>query len=432
MTVHARPPRLNVLCVSLTDRLNGAERVMLELAEGIDRTRFHPTVVVPAEGAVSRQAAAHGLETVVIPSRRWLPFDHDPAAGSYHWRRYTEEVPVAVAAMVDVIRERRIHVVYSASATILHGALAALVAGRAHVHHLQEILGDGNLGLVMPRQRPQYAYQLIGALASRVVCISDASEADAGETISPAQRRRVPLGFGAHVPTTPPIALPSQPGERVRLGIVGGVWRPKGTDIIASVITRVNAMLEGVHIYWLGPGDKQTTDRLTAASTINGVPHLHFLGYADSVWPFMQAIDFLVHPSRSECFPRVLMEAALAGRAVVATRCGGAAEIVVDGETGLLTDVDDVEALAGAIVRLATEPARARAMGAAARTRASAFTMDRFVSGMQNVLDEAYLAGPVVASPAARRMLATLLNVPAVVLPAARTARATMWGGSRC
>jgi glycosyltransferase involved in cell wall biosynthesis len=56
-------------------------------------------------------------------------------------------------------------------------------------------------------------------------------------------------------------------------------------------------------------------------------------------------------------------------RPVVSTFSGGVPEIVENGETGLLVERDDPEALADAIVALLADPARARAMGEAGHRR---------------------------------------------------------------
>ena len=64
-----------------------------------------------------------------------------------------------------------------------------------------------------------------------------------------------------------------------------------------------------------------------------------------------------------------------AGRPGVAYRFGAPAEAIIDGTSGLLAPEGDVPALADALVELLGAPARARAMGAAARERmASSFT----------------------------------------------------------
>lgn len=81
--------------------------------------------------------------------------------------------------------------------------------------------------------------------------------------------------------------------------------------------------------------------------------------------------DVCVVPSVwHEPFGLVAVEAMAAGRAVVASRTGGLADIVLDGKTGLLVTPGDAAALAGALSRLLDDPGERARMGKAGRARA--------------------------------------------------------------
>jgi glycosyltransferase involved in cell wall biosynthesis len=73
--------------------------------------------------------------------------------------------------------------------------------------------------------------------------------------------------------------------------------------------------------------------------------------------------------SYREGLPRSLVEAAAAGRPIVATDVSGCREVVHDGEEGLLVPLGDAEAAAQALARLAADPALRARMGAAANAR---------------------------------------------------------------
>jgi glycosyltransferase involved in cell wall biosynthesis len=75
----------------------------------------------------------------------------------------------------------------------------------------------------------------------------------------------------------------------------------------------------------------------------------------------------LVLPSRSEGLPRVVIEAFCRGRAVVGSRAGGIPDVVEHERNGLLVDVDDIDALADALVRALSDRAPAERLGAQAR-----------------------------------------------------------------
>ncbi len=95
-----------------------------------------------------------------------------------------------------------------------------------------------------------------------------------------------------------------------------------------------------------------------------------FLGLRKDVARLLQAADLFLLSSVSEGIPLTVIEAMCAGLPVVCTRVGGTAEVIIDGETGLLTAAGDDAAIAGAILRLIGDPARRQMMGDAGRQRA--------------------------------------------------------------
>jgi 2-polyprenyl-3-methyl-5-hydroxy-6-metoxy-1,4-benzoquinol methylase len=114
-----------------------------------------------------------------------------------------------------------------------------------------------------------------------------------------------------------------------------------------------------------------------------------FVGHQDDVYPWLDAIDVVVHASLGEPFGLVVVEAMALGKPVVATAAGGPVEIIEDGVSGILTRPGDVAALAGAVEGLLGAPTTALALGARARERAREFsdqrTAEQFVSLIRQV-----------------------------------------------
>jgi glycosyltransferase involved in cell wall biosynthesis len=97
------------------------------------------------------------------------------------------------------------------------------------------------------------------------------------------------------------------------------------------------------------------------------------LGIEGFVSPIADAIDasaVVVVPSLGEGFGMVALEAMERARPVLAAEIGGLGELVVHGETGVLVPSGEAEPLAQALVELARDPERRRAMGEAGRRRA--------------------------------------------------------------
>lgn len=95
-------------------------------------------------------------------------------------------------------------------------------------------------------------------------------------------------------------------------------------------------------------------------------------GHRPNAARLLGGFDIFSHPSRKDASPYAVIEASAAGLPVVAWKDGGMAEIVKDGETGLLAPLDDVGGLAQRLDQLIGDATAARAMGAAGRERVKA------------------------------------------------------------
>jgi glycosyltransferase involved in cell wall biosynthesis len=80
---------------------------------------------------------------------------------------------------------------------------------------------------------------------------------------------------------------------------------------------------------------------------------VRFLGWREDAAALLAAADMLVCPSRHEPLGNVVIEAWAAGKSVVAASSAGPAVLVRDGVNGLLVPVEDADALARAVTRLA-------------------------------------------------------------------------------
>jgi glycosyltransferase involved in cell wall biosynthesis len=149
-------------------------------------------------------------------------------------------------------------------------------------------------------------------------------------------------------------------GARVLL-CVSRLAEQKGVDVAVRALARVRETEPRAVLVVLGEGPERP--RLAG----DGV---YLPGRVGDVASWYRRAELLVHPARWEGFGLALLEAMLAGKAVVAARASAAPELVVDGETGVLVPPDDAGALAEAVLRLLEDPARSATMGAAGLIRA--------------------------------------------------------------
>jgi glycosyltransferase involved in cell wall biosynthesis len=150
----------------------------------------------------------------------------------------------------------------------------------------------------------------------------------------------------------------------------------KGQDLMVQAVLRCSPNVTLTLI-----GDAQTPFGREVRALAGGNPRVRFLGFRNDVSTLLPAFDGYLCASHCEAFGLSLAEATAAGLPIIATAVGGIPEVVIDGANGCLVPVNDVAAMAAAIVRLLTNPALSQAQGAAGRLRyLQHFSVHRMVS----------------------------------------------------
>jgi glycosyltransferase involved in cell wall biosynthesis len=127
------------------------------------------------------------------------------------------------------------------------------------------------------------------------------------------------------------------------------------------------------------------------ARILNVDANIRFLGHRADVERVLAALDVFVLSSRSEGLSNTILEAMASGVAVVATAVGGASELVVHGETGLLTVSGDADSLASAISLLIRDGGMRARLASAARERAiGEFGLSRMIDGYTALYERLY------------------------------------------
>jgi glycosyltransferase involved in cell wall biosynthesis len=115
---------------------------------------------------------------------------------------------------------------------------------------------------------------------------------------------------------------------------------------------------------------------------------VRFLGHWPNVPTLLRSLDIFVLASKFEPFGVAILEAKAAGVAIVATRVNEIPEILSDGESGLLSPAEDPDALAHALIRLATDPALRARLGRRARLEAEQrHSLDAVVDAYQQLYE---------------------------------------------
>jgi len=197
------------------------------------------------------------------------------------------------------------------------------------------------------------------------------------------------------LPATPsrlPRRSPPLPGQPLRIGYIGRFDPVKGVHVLVEAVRRlppsppIELRLYGVAH---GPEAQRYLARLRAAA--EGDRRIVFSGELSDEhrWDILADLDILAVPSLClETGPLVVLEAFAAGLPVVGSKLGGVAELVSDGQNGILLPPGDVYAWARAFQRLASEPHLLTALTAGIpRVRSSLAVVEEMLHLYAGLLD---------------------------------------------
>jgi glycosyltransferase involved in cell wall biosynthesis len=367
-----------VLYVMPVAQRGGAEVVFLNLVRHLDRARFRPFVVLLEDGPFVQDIRDAGIESSVITSGRV----RHAAAGVR-----------AVRAIRRLIRERQIDVVHTFNPKAhIYGGLAAAFAGSACLLHLHGVprISASRDGLV----------SAIAAIvpADDVVACSE-YVARGYRQAWPWRRDAVVIHNGTGIDVDRFRSLTT--GVREEFGI-----RPdspllvmacrlqygKGVHVAIDALSRIRArhpevrlLVVGGSLFGLDPGYEQAVRERAREIGVDDL--VTFTGFRSDAHRFLSAADVVVHSSVDpDSFPTVILESMMLGRAVVASDCGGPAEMIDDEVTGVLTRPGSVEQLADACVRLIGSSELRERLGAAASQKArTLLTADRMARAFEDL-----------------------------------------------
>jgi glycosyltransferase involved in cell wall biosynthesis len=173
--------------------------------------------------------------------------------------------------------------------------------------------------------------------------------------------------------------------------VVGTIGRMVPVKDQRSLINAIALLREGgVDCSAVLVGDGPLRGELQRYAAERGVEsYVHFAGERHDVHEIIRAFDVFALVSISEGLSNTTMEAMASGIPVVATRVGGADELVVDGTTGRLVPPSSPTALADALKSLLQDERRRAAFGAAARERMEGeFGLSRMISNYEQLYRE--------------------------------------------
>jgi glycosyltransferase involved in cell wall biosynthesis len=374
-------PRTVLIIMPLADLTGGSQRKLRDFARQFDRSRLELVVAFLTDGPLVEQVRDTGVRAVVVEAGRLRQVGRFTATVSRLARLTTEAGADLVMSWMG-----KAH---------LYASPAALLAGRPSLMCQQEL----------PHRTPKH--WLESHLPGLGVVANARHVADAQRRLNP--KRPVWYAYpGVDLELFDPSLQPSPTevrrtlglsADRRLIGMFGRLDRWKCAHVFVNAFARVaakHADVDGLIVgapHDLDPGYAREVTGMIGKLGL--AERLRMVGYQPNPASWMQAVDIMTHPADHEPFGQVIVQGMALGKPVVATRSGGPAEIIADGQDGLLVPVNDPESLAAALDRVLDDAALAKALGEAATRRARDFSVARFCAELTEIVS-------TIALPATR------------------------------
>lgn len=379
-----------ILFVDHVGVLGGGELSLLDIVRAYRETS---RVVLFQDGPFRERLEQAGVDVVLLRAQAAV----SQVVREGGWMHDLQAVPEVLRLVWRLARLGRAYDVLYANSqkAMIVTALAGLVARRPVIWHLRDMMsadhfsgwhrrlavGCANLmvrRVIANSQATRQAFVASGGRPEKVHVVYNGLDASVFEKVGDeeVQQLRASLGL-ADVPV---------------VGVFSRLAAWKGQHVLIEALAalpEVHALLVGHALF---DADRAYAADLRAQAARLGVAdRVHFLGFRRDVPSLLKVTDVVLHTSVApEPFGRVIAEGMLAERPVIATRAGGALEIIEPGRTGLLVPPGDPEVLAGAIRNVLERADRRQALARNGRAEAQQrFSVEAMREGLRQHIEAA-------------------------------------------
>jgi len=298
---------------------------------------------------------------------------------------YHNRIRKNAGRIADILKEHKIDLLYmnNQPSSNLEGIIAAKMT---HIRAVQHSRIEARLNSL--------EVKIANQGLSRIICVSEGVK---GNLLQQGiESSRCEVVYNGIDPETKP-GISSQEirasydisDDDIVIGTVGALIKRKR---IADLIETLHKAASKTHcrlkclIVGEGP-EKDNLLKMVGRKDLNG--RVIFTGFQSDAISHINAMDIFIMTSEKEGLPRVILEAMLMAKPVVASHITGISELIADGDSGMLVPPGNTGKFAGSIIELIENPELRKTMGANARKQViEKFSMTKYISGVETVFAE--------------------------------------------
>jgi len=354
----------HILALHAVADLYGSGKILLYSIDALSE-EFQFTVILPEEGPLVTELDKRGVEVLVMPlgilRRKYFNLKGIASRISIWYR--------SLKQLKRVVRDRNPRIIYSNTTAVLIGAFLAKSTGITHVWHIHEVI-------TKPRVLFRVIATLVNRCSDRVIVVSNSVYEYWKPFVSPTKLDRIYNGISRQE-TTDNGSIKKDLGlhsDDLLLGTIGRIHPIKGIDYFIEIAEHLKRDFNQLKFIIVGdafPGYEylyyEMSNQIKAKKLDDSI---HYLGYRTDIPDILEEMDMFILPSTGhDSFPTVILEAMSMAVPVVATDLGGAPEMIVDGETGLLIKTGNASKAADRISSLIKDSELRKRIGKSGQIR---------------------------------------------------------------
>ena len=372
----AQKGSLKIFFIIISLSGGGAERILIQILNNLNRQRFKPYLVLFEKKGVYLSQLHQDIKLYDLKKRRRLDFF---------------KLVVKLAHIIH--REKPDVVVSFLSYTNIVSILAKKLSFRnPRVIIVKQNFTSESLKNSRFRRTKKWLIKKLYPLAERIIAVSTGVKSDLVKSFHIQEKLIDVIYNSVDLEKVKKLSLEAVNhswfnSEVACIIAVGRLTKQKGFPILLQAFRLVRKKLP-CNLIILGDGEERSSlENISRQLSIEN--DVAFLGFQNNPYKYLARSDIFVLSSRWEGFGIVIIEAMASRVPVISTRCpSGPEEIITDGLNGLLVPVGDAEAVAQAILRLlANEPFR-KQLAEEGRKRAEDFKVERMVSQYEKLFEQ--------------------------------------------
>lgn len=369
---------IKILLIHSSAELYGSDRSLLNIIRHIDKNKYEIHVMLPCEGPLAVEIRKIEKTKIEIYDVAVLRRKNLSIKGGIS---YFMQCRKSIKYISEFIDRQRIDIVYTNTAVIFPGAIAAKKRKIKSVWHIREIITN------------KLENRIISFVMNKYADIIIANSRATGSSLK-IKDSKVRVVYNAVEIEGDTDKIPQ---DKTIVAMAGRINRWKGQKLFVDAAELVHRAAPDV-LFWIAGdvyiGENYIKEDLTDYIEKKGLKDsVILLGQVNDMSSFYKSIDIFVLPSvKPEPFGLVIIEAMSYGIPVIATNHGGPTEIIDNGINGYLVDYEEPEQMAERIIEMIGNDNKRKQIGEAGRSkRLDSFTVSTMVRGIEEIFREVML-----------------------------------------